>query len=465
MRSFAFVFRQLPRAAFIACLFLLGCGDDDAPLPTPDAGRIDGGGSFDGSGSFDLGPGDAGEPPGPSLAPLAETPRLAVVLSDFTSTSIGMLRADGSAIDARWMTSGTTLPGLVAALSGDVVLASRPLATDGYLTILDRFRTDVATRVRVPDGRVRGQVRTHEAAGAGGTGFSSNPHDFVYIGPDEAWVSRSEPNLDPTAPAAERGTDLYRIDPTSMRRVGERIDLTSGDVMVDVVDATSGVTRSEVAHGRPSAIVRLGNILLVGLGRFTLTFGGTGSGAVAAVDILSREVTILPIPGLKGCASVSAVPADSEHAVVACAPFGDPAASGFAVLHVGTSGVEVERVFRFADFPSTPLAANNVVALSSRLVVASVYGTFDPPSGDQLYTLDLTTGSSTMIATSTGGFALGQGAYDPTTRRLFVPDAEEDAPRLRRFDRSAAGSFLEGTATTLAPELGLPPRRVYLLEE
>jgi hypothetical protein len=374
-----------------------------------------------------------------------------------------MLRADGSALDARWMTSGTVLPGLVAALSGDVVLASSPLAVDGHVTVLDRFRTDVVTRVRIPDGRLRGQVRTHEAAGAGGTGFSSNPHDFVYLGTDEAWVSRFEPNLDPTAPASERGTDLYRIDPTTMRRAGERIDLTGADVMVDVVDATTGTTRPEIAHARPSSIARLGNTLIVGLGRFTLAFDGTGDGAVAVVDATTREVSIVEIPGLKACSSVRTVPADDEHVVVACAPFGDAAATGIAVLHVTGGSVDVERVFRFAESPSTPLAANNVVPLSSSLVVASVYGNFDPPSGDSLHTLDLATGSATMIAASTGGFALGRGAYDPVTRRLFVPDAEADAPRLRRFDRALDGSFTEATSTTLAPELGLPPRAVYIL--
>ncbi len=66
--------------------------------------------------------GTGSAPGSPALDPLSSTPRYAVVSTDFSSSSIAMLDADFAAINESWLNSGTTYPGLVATLSGDVVL-------------------------------------------------------------------------------------------------------------------------------------------------------------------------------------------------------------------------------------------------------------------------------------------------------------------------------------------------------
>ena len=55
-----------------------------------------------------------------ALDPLDAMPRYAVVSSDYSSSSIAMLDEDFEVIDESWLNSGTTYPGLVATLSGDV---------------------------------------------------------------------------------------------------------------------------------------------------------------------------------------------------------------------------------------------------------------------------------------------------------------------------------------------------------
>ena len=65
--------------------------------------------------------GSAGDPGTPALDPLGTMPRYAVVSSDFSSSSIAMLDESFDPIDESWVNSGTTYPGLVATLSGDVV--------------------------------------------------------------------------------------------------------------------------------------------------------------------------------------------------------------------------------------------------------------------------------------------------------------------------------------------------------
>jgi len=95
--------------------------------------------------------GCGGEGGAPALDPLDATPRYAVVSSDFSSSSIAMLNEDFVVIEESWLNSGTTYPGLVATLSGDVVLPNRQ-AGDGTFAVIDRFLTDVVTRFFVPSG-------------------------------------------------------------------------------------------------------------------------------------------------------------------------------------------------------------------------------------------------------------------------------------------------------------------------
>ena len=82
--------------------------------------------------------GSAGVLGTPALDPLGATPRYAVVSSDFSSSSIAMLDEDFEVIDESWINSGTTYAGLVATLSGDVVLPNRQ-AGDGTFAVIDRF--------------------------------------------------------------------------------------------------------------------------------------------------------------------------------------------------------------------------------------------------------------------------------------------------------------------------------------
>src|SRR5690606_15056985 len=129
----------------------LGCGDDDTR--TADGG-------VDGGSDSSLPPGC--EIPAPEGAPrfdaLSQVPRFVVVGTDFASSYIGWLNEDGFAINGNWINSGTTRPGLVATLSGDVATPTQ-LPGDGSFYILDRFGTNVITRVTIPQGVVLDQLR------------------------------------------------------------------------------------------------------------------------------------------------------------------------------------------------------------------------------------------------------------------------------------------------------------------
>ena len=451
--------------ALLICIALatVGCGVSNT---TPGTGGSAGTGGSGGSGGS-AGVGGEGGSDGmvgtPALDPLDGTPRYAVVSSDFSSTSIAMLDDDFVVIDESWLNSGTTYPGLVATLSGDVVLPNRQ-AGDGTFAVIDRFLTDVVTRFFVPSGNLNGQVRTHGEVGD--SGFSSNPQDFIFAGEDSAWVPRYESNLNLSAPPENQGNDLFEVNPADMSATGARVDLSSLNTTATVMTQDGPVEVDVFA--RPSRGVLVGSTIVVGLDRISANFDAAGPGMVAIVDLEDQSVEGLELPGLKSCGNAVPVPGAPTKVIVACVgfgqPFGDPsqvrASSGIALLDVGEGGVMLERVWRLADHPGAAIAVNSVVAIDEQRVVGIATGDF-ATTVDELYLVDLPTGDQELVHGSTGSFFVGLSAYDPDSEMLFVPDTGENAVVEFAADE---GSFVETGSTAIAPGLGLPPTKVYLLD-
>lgn len=398
-----------------------------------------------------------------ALDPLDAMPRYAVVSSDYSSSSIAMLDEDFEVIDESWLNSGTTYPGLVATLSGDVVLPNRQ-AGDETFAVIDRLFTDVVTRFFVPSGNLNGQARTHGEVGD--TGFSSNPQDFIFVDADSAWAPRYNSNFNPAAPPENQGNDLFEINPTDMSATGARIDLSSLDTTATVM-TDDGPIEVDV-FARPSRGVLVGSRIVVGLDRISGSFDAAGDGMVAIVDLEDESVQGLELAGLKSCGNAVPVPGAPSKVVVACVGFAQPygdepqvrASSGIALLDVAGAQVTIERLWRVADRPGSAIAVNSVIAIDAERVV----GVANPDSTrtlDVLYETDLTTGVQELVHESSGSFVIGLPAYDPDSEMLYVPDAAQNA--VVEF-ASDDGSFVETGSTSIAPGLGLPPTKVYLLD-
>lgn len=404
-----------------------------------------------------------GTPGSPALDPLASAVRYAVVSSDFSSSSIAMLDDDFVAIDESWLNSGTTYPGLVATLSGDVVLPNRQ-AGDGTFAVIDRFFTDVVTRFFVLSGNLDGQVRTH--GDIGDTGFSSNPQDFIFVDAVSAWVPRYEVNLSPSASSENRGNDLFEIDPSDMSRTGGRIDLSTLNTTGTVMTGNGPVVVD--VYARPSRGALVGSTIVVGLDRISASFDAAGPGMVAIVDLEDESVDGLELPGLKSCGRLVPVPGSPSKVAVACVgfaqPFGDEpqvrASSGIAMLDVGEIEVTIDEIWRVADHPDLAIAVNAVIAIDSRRVVGVASGDFATTS-DRLFLIDLVTGAQELVHESSDSFVIGESAYDPDSEMLYVPDAAENAVVELALDD---GGFVRVGTSTIAASIGLPPTKVYLLE-
>lgn len=388
--------------------------------------------------------GEGDELPVP-LRPLPETPTFGVVLTDYFSTSIALLDEDGAVLHDRWVTSRTTASGLVATLSGDVVLAGGS-GPDGALTLVDRFNTDAITRIAMPRGEVLGQLRVQRDLG-----YSANPQDVVIVSPERAFVSRYEPNLDPSEPA-EAGTDLLGFDPQTMTRTGERVDLSGFDATVD----------GRRVPARPNRIARRGDRLVVGLTRLSLDFQTAAPGQVAVVDLDGGVEGVALPAGLENCGRVRPVPETERRVLVGCLGRlrDQRPGAGLVELVVGADGVRVDRVWRPRDGPDRPIAVVAAEPVGPGQAVAVAYGDLDQGIGDVAYAVDLVSGDWSVLTDSTRAFELGPPAFDPETGRLLIPDAGEGI----EVWRVEAGAFArERSPIRFDPRLDLPPRSVTLL--
>jgi hypothetical protein len=400
-------------------LALLACGPDDRAgvRGVPGFGA-------DAREGDDAGPGHAPEP----LA-------YAVVASDRTATTIALLDPDGTMLARDFVHSGSAPAGLVTALSGDVALPTQS-GERTHLVLLDRFRTDVITRIDVASGDVLAQVGTHAARSERtGGAYSSNPQDYVYIGPHEAWVSRYNPNLTVAVSDLDAGNDLIAIDVAAGVRSDRRIDLSALDTVAERGNPDTGETERVTAYARPGRIVRLGEFLVVGLSRLSRGFDAVGEGMIALVHPERGDVQGVALPGLRNCAQVVPVPGDPERVAVACAgllrgTFG--AGAGLALVALADETLEVEHLLRFDEDSSAAVAVFGLVAVGGNAVVAVEPGhapgqrSDSAVHGDRLYRIDVASGDQRLLFEADASFVLGDGAFNSHRGTLLVPDGSTD---------------------------------------
>ncbi|MEM6961712.1 MAG: hypothetical protein AAF550_08225 [Myxococcota bacterium] len=409
------------------------------------------------------------------LSSLSEIPSFAVISTDFSSTAVSLLGAEAEVLAESWHNSGVTRPGLVAALSGDVVFPSAQYA--GTFGVIDRFGTDAVSLFCQPEGDLVGQVRL-SGNPDGKVGFRSNPHDYVIVSDTSAFASRYSGSLDPDAPEIDQGTDLLGFDPTTMTLNGDRVDLSDFNEVVTGLEQSEGGERTEVdvsVVSRPSRIVRIGDYLIVGLDRLSSDFSGPrghGDGITAVVDLNSETVTGVPLGGLANCGQVTRVPGTEREVLVACKGYsnvsffdeeGVRATSGLVQLRLNGSG-ELEEVARFenADDTSSLLATWTVTSLGDGLAVGVALGNGDDVT-DRLVLTELETGSQEVLIVADGSFVLGQSAYGTSSGLLLVPNSGAD--EIHRFVVSTDGetTLQELDAVTVARSTGLPPVRIAAL--
>lgn len=390
--------------------------------------------------------------PGPDFVLPPSQCAIAVVSSDYRSTSVSLLAADGRVCVRDLVHSGTRPPGLLTALSGDVAVPSRPIGSavgaDPALLLIDRYPNGIITLLDPAARRDDAQVQAQYAVVSG---FPGNPQDVVTLGDGSAIVSRLDRNPDD----ADDGSDLLVVDLADGRAV-DRIDL--------------GPAAAPGFEAKPTLMARAPDgRLWVGMAHMTGDFAQAGPGRVAVVDPIAREVvTSVTIENgdVTNCADIALAPGGLW--VVCSGKFsrGDvPQVSRSALAFIDTSSATVAWSAPASDLGDAPLGLFSLAALDdTRALVVAVgeLGDGSDARPDRLILVDRVAHSSRDLAYSprvlleAPAFQIGSLLPSPDAGVVLVAVADDHAPRIAVLglaDLAPRGDIVDVSAT------GLPPRQ------
>lgn len=371
---------------------------------------------------------------------------LAVVNSDYTSTSISLLdRRTGQVTNGNCINSGTQTPNNTLALSGDVVLPSQPQAmdllvtidrTNGALTWIDPSTCDPLRQLDVS------------------TGFYANPHDVTSVSPTKAYVTRYELNSTPTNEPSDldEGDDILIIDPSAPAIKG-RIPMASYATTVPNV----------TIQARPDRALRVGDKVYVVLQNLSANFQNAGPGRIVVLDTTTDTVSgTIDIPTLNNCGSLSYVETTKTLVVGCTGRYGDPdqlASSGIAYIDTGASPPALARTQPATPF-GRPLASYSGIARDGALGFGVTPGEFMAQPTDQFWSFDVAPGTATKLDDSSDSFTFGTVLVDPSRDRVYLTDANAAEPRVHILGYGGGGTPTLETSVNANPGVGLPPRQI-----
>ena len=366
---------------------------------------------------------------------------LVIVDSDYQSTNVTVAKADGTPVSGSFVSSAATKPGLSLALSGDVVVPLVPPAP-GTLLLIDRYGTNVLTWMNVADASVVAQLPI-------GTGFESNPHDYIEVDPTRAYVSRYGTNPTPGMVPFDQGGDVLVLD-----RTNPAAPAISGRIAIP--------EENPALQPCPDGMNWLGPEVVLTLGRWSADFSQVGDGRFIGISPAGDHIDwTVDVTGLQSCGRVAVSP--SGHlAAIACSSSED-----MTTLTFDTSKSDIV-VYDATKSPPVELRRLGVaVTLGSGIqptlafatedaIFASAYGG-DTTPGDAVFAVSATTGDVTPLATASTAFTLGGLTCTPGCGGVCsVTDADKNV--LRRWQVGADGTFTALPDVDVDPTVGLPPR-------
>jgi hypothetical protein len=362
---------------------------------------------------------------------------LAVVNSDFSTTSLSILDATGALVRADCVDSATGSTGSATkTISGDVVLPSQP-QLGGNVVVIDRGNVAL-TFVDPSSCTIAHQILV--------PGVRTNPHDVVMLGTHKAYVTRYGLNLAATDPTLA-GNDIAVIDPTTGALRG-RIPL----------DAYASPVAGATILARPDRALLVDGQVIVSLDEIDQSFATYGEGKLVVIDPATDAVTVtVALTGLTNCEGMTYVDAQKTLLVACGGPFdGATAASGIAVVDLGVSPPVLTRVIPSSAFDGRPLDIAWVLALPPTGGGTRAFAVTNDPNDvqpDALFAFDYVAGTAARFAIS-APYTLGQAAGLPGL--LLMPNSTLSMPQVDLYDVSASPTTT--TTFTSDPVTGLPPQ-------
>jgi hypothetical protein len=299
------------------------------------------------------------------------------IQTDYQSSSVAVLDARGNVLSPRLISSATRPPGLSAALSGDVVAPSSG-ALGRELVLIDRYPAAVLTWVNLETASVRAQLNVS-------TGFASNPHDYLQISANKAYVTRFEPNLQTGRMPFDGGNDVLIVDP-SLPAITGSIDLSSAITVPGYLP-------------RADRLLAVGRWLVVVLGASSADFTASTDAALVVIDTERDSVqSVSVLEGVHGCSSLALAPNNQELAVSCAGTWGgssvpDNRTSAVVRLQLDRERGELQilQIHRAPDFTEGAFSAALNYASDTQLLVGT-FGQFAlgsaPERDDTLLSLE-----------------------------------------------------------------------------
>jgi hypothetical protein len=406
----------------MGALILSACADDTGRMPTYDASV-----SETGSGASPI-DGSAGLPSG-----------IVVLSSDYQTSSVSILDREGNLVKDN---SNTGPKGVSLTLSGDLALPTQPIIGDAVV-ILDRGNS-VLTWMDPPTCAPLRQL-------AVGTGFASDPHDYVALSATKAYIVRYNENAaaTPAGDDFDDGNDLLIIDPSQPKIVG-RIDLKPFAPVGVLPDADRAVLIDDKVY--------------VSLNAISADFKTYAAGRVVIVDPVADQVVgWIDLPGAKNCGALTYLPMEKKLLVACAGDFGSGAqqfqSSAIVAVDVSTTPATVVGQVSAATVGTVPFSNGAVAAFDSNTVLGATLGDFPtntPP--DKLWTVSLAGSQPTKVFDSTQAITIGTILLDTARARVFVTDGTTTSVGLIREFDLVSGVLTAGRTTQANPSHSLPPR-------
>jgi hypothetical protein len=319
-----------------------------------------------------------------------------VVMSDFVSTQVALTKLDGKTLCGSYISTARaeTTP-LGFALSGDVVLPSTRPAS-GRAVLIDGYGTNVVSFLEPASGAILGQL-------AVGTGFESNPQDYLEIDGRRALVSRWGQNPVPGHEPFDDGSDLLVIDTRSLR-----------------IESSIALPFDDGFPPRPAGLARVGEQAVVTLQRASIDIGSMGDGMLVGIelDTLAAAWT-LTLGGLKNCGPLALAP-DGMVGAVACTGYIDRKGaaseldqSAIVVLDLGTTPPSELRRLPAAELAGGVLQAG-LEFFAPRRVLAKTQTALDGSTNNRVLAVDLdaddvSTAGAVLLEARPSDAGTGQG--------------------------------------------------------
>jgi hypothetical protein len=366
-----------------------------------------------------------------------------IVTSDYQSTNIVVSNLDGTTLSGSFVSTGATKPGLALALSGDVdVPVVAPLSQ--RVLLIDRYGTNVLTWMDLATAGALAQL-------AVGTGFESNPHDYVDVDASRAFVSRFGTNPSPGQQAFDQGGDLLIVD-TRVPAITGRIAMPEDNPALN--PCPDGMT----VLGGP------GGEVVVTLGRWSEGFTAVGDGRFVGVSPETDTVDwTVDVTGLSSCGRLAVSPSGAL-AAIACSSMENMMTHQFNLsasdIVVYDATVTPPRELRRLGVPAKLGAAVQplIAFATDDAILALTYGG-SATSGDTVVAVSATTGDITPLGQAQKPFVLGGMHCSPGCGDVcLLSDAERN--KLRRWQVAVDGTFTALADAVIDTVVGLPPRTI-----